>query len=336
MRIALVSVPYGRTPPIGYGGIERVVYTLAEQLVKMGHRITLFATPGSYCSGKTIEVGGYDPSKAPSGVHKKSGFLTEEPLYEAMRNHLKQHPVDVIHDWSFQNLFVLRHPKQYPFLISTCVPPAEGYKRPNLVACSKAHAGLYNQKTRHVHYGLDLNQWAWQDRKKDHFIHISKIARYKAQHVAVRAARRTGSLLDIAGNIEGTLYYYLFLKPLIGISRGVRYIGEIRGTNYHMKEAKALIQTPKWFDAFPLVVLEAFASGTPVIGLKAGGIAEQIIEGVNGFLCKGVDDMCRAMMRIDDLSPAACRHYAEKHFSADRMARDYIHLYEEAIDGKFW
>ena len=122
MNIAIISLPYGRTPPVGYGGIERVVHILVEQLVKKGHQVTMFATPGSYCSGKTIEVSGYDPSRAPSGVHKKADFLSEEPLYEAVQNYLKSHPVDIIHDWSFQNLFVLRHQDEFPFLISTCVP----------------------------------------------------------------------------------------------------------------------------------------------------------------------------------------------------------------------
>ena len=336
MNIAIISLPYARTPPIGYGGIERVVHILVEQLVKEGHQVTMFATPGSYCSGKTIEVSGYDPSRAPSGVHKKADFLSEEPLYEAVQNYLKSHTVDVIHDWSFQNLFVLRHQGEFPSLISTCVPPSPRYRRPNLVACSKAHAALHTASTRYVYYGLDLDKWNFQYRKKDYFIHISKIAHYKAQHIAMLAARRIGARLKIAGNIEGARYYNLFFRPMLWFSPKISYIGEIQGTNRHLMEARALIQTPKWFDAFPLVVLESFASGTPVIGLAAGGVPEQIKDGVNGFLCHSVSDIADAMANINKIDPRACREYAETHFSAKRMAHDYIALYQQVMEGETW
>jgi glycosyltransferase involved in cell wall biosynthesis len=101
-------------------------------------------------------------------------------------------------------------------------------------------------------------------------------------------------------------------------------------------EAMALIQTPKWFDAFPLVVLESFASGTPVIGLGAGGVPEQIKHGVNGFLCHNISEIADAMANINKIDPCTCREYAETHFSAKRMAHDYIALYQQVIEGKAW
>ena len=335
MRIAVVSIMFKTTPPSGYGGIERVVYCLIEALIKDGHEVILFATPGSYCSGRTIEVHGYDPAKAPSGG-KKADTVSEEPLYKAMCAYLHEHPVDIIHDWSFANLYLKRHPDNFPFLISTCIPPSPRYRRPNLVACSKAHAALHTKSTRYVYYGLDLDKWSFQYRKKDYFIHISKIAHYKAQHIALLAARRIGARLQIAGNIEGARYYNLFLRPMLWFSPRISYIGEIQGTNRHLMEAKALIQTPKWFDAFPLVVLESFASGTPVIGLGAGGVPEQIKHGVNGFLCHNISEIADAMANINKIDPCTCREYAETHFSAKRMAHDYIALYQQIIGGETW
>lgn len=336
MRIAVISSIYKRTPPPGYGGIERVVYTLTEELVRGGHDVILFATPGSYCSGKTVEVTGYDSSKAPSGIHGKASILSEEPLYTCARDYLKQHPVDVIHDWSFQNLFVMRHPEKFPFVISTCIPQPPGYKRTNLVACSKAHAALFGGSTKHVHYGLNLEQWEYSYSKKPHFIHISKIAKYKGQHLTIKAARKAGKELLIAGNIEDKFYYYSRIKPLLMISPNIKYIGEIQGTNQDLKEAMALIQAPLWFDAFPLVVLEAFASGTPVISFAKGGISEQIVNGFNGFLCATPDELAAAMKRINEIDPRSCRAYAEEYFSVSRMAADYIKLYERVINGESW
>ncbi|MBV8652887.1 MAG: glycosyltransferase, partial [Alphaproteobacteria bacterium] len=140
MRIAMVSTVYKQTPPRGYGGIERVVHTLTEALIREGHDVTLFATPGSHCSGKTIEITAYDPQSAPSGVRSQADIISEEPLYAAMTEHVSRDRFDVVHDFSFQNLFVSRHPERVPFIISTCIPLPPDTRRPNLVACSAAHA----------------------------------------------------------------------------------------------------------------------------------------------------------------------------------------------------
>ncbi len=336
MRIAVVSTVFKKTPPDGYGGIERVVHLQVEQLVREGHEVVLFATPGSYCSGKTVEIAEYDPDKAPSGITSKSDAITEEPLYQAMCSYLEAHPVDIIHDWSFQNLFVMRHPERFPFVISICIPPAPNYQRPNLVACSKAHAGICGPTTRFVRYGLDLENFKFNFEKKKHFIHIAKIARYKGQHITILAARKAGVDLQIAGNIEDKIYYNLIIKPLLYFSPRVSYIGEIMGTNSQLCEAAALVLAPLWFDAFPLVILESFAAGTPVISLDQGGISEQIVSGVNGFLCASKDDLSHAMKSIHEIKPKDCRSYAEEHYSVKRMARDYLKLYESAINGDSW
>ncbi|MBA4417143.1 MAG: hypothetical protein C0392_04435 [Syntrophus sp. (in: bacteria)] len=335
MRIAVASIVYKKTPPDGYGGIERVVYTVVEALVKLGHDVTLFATPGSYCSGTTIEVPGYDPSKAPSGIRSRSDIIPEEPLLRAMEEYLEKHPVDVVHDWSFQNLYPLRHP-EVPCVISTCIPPAPDYVRSNLVACSSAHAAQCGGTTKYVHYGLELDKYKYNFSKKDHCIHISKIARYKGQHLAILAFRKARKNLVIAGNVEDNLYYYSMIKPLLWVSPSVSYIGEIQGTNDHLCNASALIQTPRWFDAFPLVVLEACASGTPVIAFAEGGIPEQIVNGVNGFLCNSIEELADSVERIHEIKPQECRAYAEKYFSSERMALDYVELYHRVMNGERW
>jgi len=336
MRIAVVSTVYKATPPVGYGGIERIVYALVEQLVRDGHDVTLFAVPGSHCSGKTVEVEGHDYLRAPSCIINKSDMISEEPLYVTMKEYLSDNPVDVIHDWSFQNLFVLRHPEVFPFIISTCFPPLSDYKRPNLVACSNAHAVLCGGSTKYIHYGLNLNEYKFSYSKKDYFIHIAKIAKHKGQHLAVMAFRKTRERLEIAGNIENALYYRLIIKPLLWISPNVSYLGEIQGTNDSLCGARALIQTPRWFDAFPLVILEAFASGTPVISFPEGGIPEQIINGLNGYLCKDTDEIISAVNNISQIKPQDCRSYAEEYFSVSRMSKEYTVLYNRVIDGESW
>ncbi|MDI9569217.1 MAG: glycosyltransferase [Pseudomonadota bacterium] len=337
MKIAVVSIMFKQTPPPAYGGIERVVYNLVEALARGGHEVTMFATPGSYCSGKTVVVPAYDPSQAPSGIIKRSDAVSEEPLYETMRDYLRENPVDVIHDWSFESLFVRRHPEAFPFVVSTCIPPPPGFQRPNLVACSRAHAQLCGGTTKHVYYGLDLDSYRYDFQKENHFIHISKIARYKGQHLAILAAVRSRSRLAVAGNVEDKLYYHGAIRPLTFLfPKYVQYIGELPGTNDQLRRARALVQTPRWFDAFPLVILESFASGTPVIALEEGGIPEQIDSGINGYLCRSIDDLAGAMENIGRIEPRTCRRYAEEYYRSDRMAKDYIDLYNQVRDGDGW
>lgn len=336
LRIAVVSSVYKRTPPVGYGGIERVVHSLTEELVAQGHEVTLFATKGSFCSGFTVELDGYEPDKAPSGVRAAEAFLSEEVLYEEMVRRITPAKFDVVHDFSFGNLFVTRHPERVPFIISSCTPPAPSAAPPNVVASCERHAQLFGPRARYVRYGLDLSKWPTCFDKQHHLVHIAKIAPYKGQHEAVIAATLAGRELRIVGNVEHQLYDKLVLKPLIFLSPQASYSGETDSTSRELLPAAALVQTPKWFDAFPLVVLEAMASGTPVIAYREGGVREQIEHGVNGLLCDNPLQMVEMMKRVDEIDPRACREYAERHFSVARMAEEYCRLYAVVIDGKTW
>lgn len=336
MRILMISTALKATPPRGYGGIERVVSILTEELVRQGHDVTLVATPGSRCSGRTVEVAGYDPGRAPSTVRRRGGWMDEEPLYAAARELIRSGRFDVVHDWSFQNHVPLRHGDEVPAVVSLCFPPPPAYRRPNLVACSRAHAELCGPSTRFVHYGLPLADWTFSPKKDGHLVHIAKIARYKAQHLAVRAARRAGRELHLVGNVEDRWYFHTRVKPALWRTPSARYVGEARGTASHLAPAAALVQTPRWFDAFPVVVLEALASGTPVIAFPSGGIPEQVVPGATGFLCETVDELAEAMERVDELDPADCRASAEERFSASRMAADYVELYQRVRDGERW
>jgi glycosyltransferase involved in cell wall biosynthesis len=183
---------------------------------------------------------------------------------------------------------------------------------------------------------LDLSEYSFQRDKAGHLIHIAKIARYKGQHLAILAARKTKAKLQIAGNVEDKLYFYGFLKPLIKVSVGCSYIGEVNGTKDSLSHARCLIQTPRWFDAFPLVILESLASGTPVIAFSEGGIPEQIVHGKTGFLCHNVNELSTAIENVSSLRLSDCRTYAEEHFTVQRMAQQYLNLYERVLDSEQW
>jgi glycosyltransferase involved in cell wall biosynthesis len=336
MKIAVVSTVYKRTPPVGYGGIERVVHTYVEEMVRRGNEVVMFATPGSYCSGTTVEVSAYDPTSAPSGVTSKKSQLSEEPLYEAMRTYLDSHSVDIIHDWSLLQLYVRRHPERFPFLVSSCIPLSPSHATPNLVVSSKAHSNAVGGNPPFVRYGLDLQAWNPMYRKDNHLIHIAKIARYKGQHEAAWAAFRSRRELWLAGNVEDKLYFHGLVRPLAKLLPGIRLMGELTNTQGELRKARALVQTPKWLDVFPLIVLEALACGTPVITYAEGGVVEQIESGINGFLCQTREGLSEAMERIDEISPQTCRAFAEEHFTVARMAQEYETLLTQVLDGECW
>ncbi len=337
LRIAMISTVYKQTPPVGYGGIERVAHTLTQELVARGHEVTLFATPGSHCAGTTIEVQGYDPSASPSGIHSQSAFLSEEPLFAAMAEHIKPGRFDVIHDFSFGNLFVSRHPERTPYVISACIPTDHAAApRHNVVACSAAHAKHIGNGARFVHYGLNLSDWPACYEKRAHLVHIAKIAPYKGQHEGAIAAALAGKELRLVGNVESALYFRSVVRPLTWMLPSVSYHGETASTRDQLLPAAALVQTPKWFDAFPLIILEAMACGTPVVAYGEGGVPEQIEQGVNGFVCHGIRELAEMMRHVAEIDPRACRRHAEAHFTVARLADEYCDLYARVMDGASW
>ncbi len=333
MRIAVVSTVYKPTPPVGYGGIERVVAEYAEALRRAGHEVVLFGCEGSRFSGELVTVPA--PSKAQHGVNRPGDKLSEERLCEAMQHRLSHAPVDFIHDWSFDNLYVLRHGDRTPFLISSCIPAGPDYVRPNLVAASDAHARQLGGGLPHVHYGLDLDAYPFVAAKSSPAAHIAKVAPYKAQHEAIAAAVLARTPLDMYGVAEHQLYYKV-VRSLAAVMPGIAWKGETHALAGALGTARALVQTPRWLDVLPLVVIQSLACGTPVIAYSAGGLPEQISHGETGFVVSGIRGLADALQAVGDLDPAACRAAAEERFSAARMVRDYLALFERLAAGETW
>lgn len=316
--------------------MQRVVHALVEALVALGQDVTLMAPRGSHCSGRTIELDEYGSFHHFHQISRRLSFLSEEPLYEAIRNYVREEQVDVIHDWSFFHHYSCRHPDGVPSIASVCTPLPPQFQRFNVVACSLAHSRQCRVPGHFVHYGIDMQGWEFSAEKTRHLIHIARIARHKGQHIAIRLARATGREVLIAGNVEDVLYHNFVVRPLCALTPNARLVGELRGTNEHLVQAAALLQTPREFDPAPFVIIESLASGTPVISLDSGGIKELIVQGETGFVAPGLSGLVEAVARLDEVRPEICRDYAQQHFTSRRMAEQYLDYYHRVADGERW
>jgi len=334
MRIAVISTINYPTPPVGYGGIERLVHIFVEELIRQGHDVTLFGRPGSTCSGRTIEVAEYAGEKQSSGG---GVLINEEALYRSVRAYVDSERPDVVHDWSLGNLFVNRHPDAVPFVVSTCVPQLPSYNQANVVAASAAHAASLRDGTvPFVRFGIDVERIPFHPKGGPRLAHVAKIARYKAQHLSMIASALARMPLDVVGNVEGRRYSRLIVNPLAALLPNVRLTGESLNVDATLGEALALVLTPRWFETFPLVSLQSMAAGTPVVTLGTGGLPEQIEQGVNGFIATSLMELVRYLPQVRGIDRARCRELALERFHVSRMVREYVQLYEKVRDGVRW
>jgi glycosyltransferase involved in cell wall biosynthesis len=334
LRIGVISTVNLPTPPVGYGGIERVVHCMVEELIRQGHDVTLFGRPGSRCSGRTVEVDAYVDQRTVSGGRHR---LDEEALSNAVSAHTESNPLDVLHDWSLENVFVNRYPDRVPFVVSTCVPQEPTYAQRNVVADSAAHAAtLKSGRVPFVHFGVDVPNMPWSSTGGDRLVHVAKISLYKGQHLSLLAAALARRPLDIVGNVEGNRYSRWVVRPMAALLPNVRLMGETREVERTLAEARALVLAPRWFETYPLVSMQALCSGTPVVALDSGGLDEQVENGVNGYLAPNLLGLAEAMRAVDGISRQRCREFALERFDVRDMVRKYLELYARVMDGEHW
>jgi glycosyltransferase involved in cell wall biosynthesis len=337
MRIAQVSPLYERVPPEGYGGTERVVSYLSDELVAQGHEVTLFATADSI-------------TKARLEACAPQGLRTDPHATEPVATHLVAlervfrmgSDFDVIHAHVDYLAFPFARRVPIP-LLSTLhgrldLEPLVGlyreYREQWVVSVSDAQRRPlpWLRWLGTVHHGLPRELYRFEPRAGDYLAFVGRISPEKRLDRAIEIARRADLPLRIAAKVDpvDAEYFRSVIRPLLDHPL-VEFIGEVddRGKDDLLGGARALLFPIDWPEPFGLIMIEALACGTPVIAWQHGSVAEVITHGVSGFLCDDVGAAVRAVAAVDQIERAVCRREFEERFSADRMAKDYLALYEQ-------
>lgn len=339
MKIAQVAPLYESVPPKLYGGTERVVSWLTEELVRLGHEVTLFASGDSLTSANLVPVCAEALRLNSQCVDQLAHhvIMIEQVCQERSAFDLIHFHVDYLH-------FAVSRREQLVGLttlhgrldIPDLVPLYRTFPEMPVVSISNAQRkplpGLNWQGT--VHHGLPVNQFKFHAGPGKYLAFLGRTSPEKGLDRAIAIAKRVGIPLKIAAKIDraDADYFEARIKPLLDHPL-IEFIGEIGHyeKNDFLGNAMSLLFPIQWPEPFGLVMIEAMACGTPVIAYPGGSVAEVMKDGVTGFIVPNEDEAVRAVERIHETDRQKCRQYFERKFTAARMAQDYLNIYERLV-----
>lgn len=335
MRIAQLAPLAERVPPRLYGGTERVVSALTEELVRRGHEVTLFASGDSRTQADLVPIVPQALRLSPAVADPNTYLMLQ--LGTAFE---RAGDFDVIHSHLDYYTFPFARATATPVVTTTHgrldLPdlPAlvRAYRDAPLVSISDSQrAPLPDARwIATVYNGIDLAPYAFAPAPGDYFAFIGRISPEKNLEGAIEVARRTGIPLRIAAKVDQVDrdYYHARVEPLID-GRLVEYIGEIGEAekSAFLGGALALLFPVTWPEPFGLAMAEAMACGTPVLGLRYGSIPEVVADGVTGFVRTTIEELIAVAGRITALDRRSCRRRVEECFSAAAMADGYERVF---------
>lgn len=334
-------------PPTGYGGIELVVALLADELVARGHDVTLFATGDSKTNAELRFVFEEGPAERmhqamPYAMHVGAAY--EHVAAEARAGR----PYDVVHDhtaWLSLAFAPLIPTPVVHTLHGAAIDAERDFFRKvrdnaTYVAVSRYQVRRYAELeiAAVIPNAVDVSAYPFRERKGDYVLCLGRIARDKAQGLAIEAAKRAGVPVVLAGKVDpgdDAAYFDEAVLPHVD-GKEVRFEGEVPDERKRelFAGARAFLFPIQWDEPFGLVMIEAMACGTPVIAMPHGAVPEVVADGVNGFLVEDVDGMVRALGRVGEISPARCRADVEGRFSPGTMADGYEAVYRTAVEAR--
>lgn len=341
MRIAQVAPLYESVPPKYYGGTERVVSYLTEELVQQGHEVTLFASGDSVTMARLIapcrQSLRLDQQCLDQLAHHV--LMLEQVFQDSSRFDIIHFHVDYLHFPLSRRLATPQVTTLHGRLdIPDLVPLYQEFRDMPVVSISNAQreplAWLNWQGT--VYHGLPKDLYTFRPEPGKYLAFLGRISPEKRVDRAIAIAQHLDMEIKIAAKVDAVdrNYFDDVVAPLLK-DRHVDYVGEIGEgeKDAFLGNAYALLFPIDWPEPFGLVMIEAMACGTPVLAYRRGSVPEIIEEGVTGLIVHGLEDAVQAAERISTLNRWRCRHLFEERFSATRMARDYLAIYQKLIEG---
>ena len=335
MRIAQIAPLHEAVPPKLYGGTERVVSFLTEELVALGHDVTLFASGDSVTSAKLEPIW---PRALRLDPAIRDPIAPHMLLMEAAR--AKADEFDVLHFHMDYWPFSLFGRQRTPFVttlhgrldLAELQPVFDTFPHAPVVSISDAQRRPLPQANyvRTVLHGIPANLLTPQPGPKDYLAFLGRIAPEKGPDRAIRIARACGIPLKIAAKVDKAdqVYFDNIIRPMLP-GGGVEMIGEINDAQKpeFLGGACGLLMPIDWPEPFGLVMIEAMACGTPVIAFNRGSVPEIVEHGVSGFIVEDETGAMSAVSRLGELSRGTVRSRFEARFTARRMAEDYLSIY---------
>jgi glycosyltransferase involved in cell wall biosynthesis len=351
MHIAQLAPPMERVPPAAYGGTERVIHTLTEELVRRGHEVTLFASGDSQTSARLVAtceqaLWHHEPRYrdfAPFWSVVLGKLLRELDDFEVVHSHLDYLGFPLARQARMPVVTTLHGRLDLPELQSVFrefadIPLVS-------ISTSQRTPVAWANFIKTVYHGIDLDQLTFNARPGEYLAFLGRVSPEKGLDAAIRIARKAGLPLKIAArmplpfredpNVRADWEYWdCVIRPLLGDD--IELVGEVSGVekDRFLGDAAALLFPIRWPEPFGLVMVEALACGTPVLALGCGSVPEVIRDGLTGFIRETEDELVGAVGQIGAIDRAQCRREAERRFSPAAMAAGYESVYETLTPGR--
>lgn len=342
MRIAQVAPLYESVPPKCYGGTERIVSYLTEELVRMGHDVTLFASGDSETSARLVSASARSLRLDSECVDQLAHhvLMVERVMQRADEFDIIHFHVDYLHYPSSRrgrtpHLTTLHGRLDLPDLI----PLYREFSDIPVVSISDSQripVGAANWQAT-IYHGLPDDLYHFRSDPGTYLAFLGRISPEKRVDRAIEIATRVGIPLKIAAKVDPVdkEYFETLIEPLLA-NPLVEYVGEIGEgeKDEFLGNAYALLFPIDWPEPFGLVMIEAMACGTPVVAFRNGSVAEVMADGRSGFIVEDVDEAVDAVHRLPDVQREWCRSVFDERFSARRMAENYLKVYDRLIDAR--
>jgi glycosyltransferase involved in cell wall biosynthesis len=338
MKIAQIAPLCERVPPKLYGGTERVVSYLTEELVRQGHEVTLFASGDSKtaanlvrCSDMALRLNSAVKDHVPYHLVMLDEVRRRADDFDVLHFHTDLLHFPLIHDFAERTVTTTHGRLDLPDL----KPFFAAFPQAPLVSISREQRRPLPQRLNwvgNVHHGLPRDLLPFEvNPTGDYLAFLGRISPEKRPDRAIEIAARASHRLKMAAKVDRAdqAYWDEVIAPMVKAHSNVEFVGEINEQQKadFLGNARALLFPIDWPEPFGLVTIEAMACGTPVIAFRAGSVPEVIDDGVTGFVVSNVDEAVDALSRLDTLDRRKVRAVFEHRFTVERTAGDYLAIY---------